>query len=119
MLNVLFFVLLGIIYSYLLTEQIVNLKIISILKFVLAIFGTIVSVQLFISIENKLSLSKIVNFISKYTFPIYLMHTIFSASIRIVLLKIGIYNFYIHFVLGLLFGILMPVIIAFILEKSK
>ena len=58
-------------------------------------------------------------FITKNTMLIYLMHTTFSAGIRIVLLKIRIENFYLHFILGLLLGILGPIIVAIILEKLK
>ena len=47
------------------------------------------------------------------------MHTMFSAGIRIVLLKVGVYNFYIHFILGLTMGMLMPVLVTIILEKIK
>ena len=119
MVNIVVFTILGLIYSYIVKEQILNIKYISMIKFILAIYGTIVSIQFFSLIENKLSYCKIINFICKYTFPIYLMHTMFSASIRIVLLKVGVYNFYIHFILGLTMGMLMPVLVTIILEKIK
>lgn len=61
---------------------------------------------------NQINLKKmrIFEFIGKYMFPIYLMHTIFAASLRIVLLKIGIYNICIHFVIGILASFVGPII---------
>lgn len=47
------------------------------------------------------------------------MHTIFSAGIRIVLLKSGITNFYIHFAMGLAFGIYGPIVVEKMLSHTK
>lgn len=118
-LNILAFIILGVVYSFILEKQIIDYKLMNILKFMLAILGTVASMQLFKILENKFVHIKIINYMDKYTFPIYLMHTMFSACIRIVLLKVGIFNFYIHFILGLLFGMLGPTIVAIILKKSK
>lgn len=118
--NIVIFNILGFTYSYIVKEQIFNIRgLLPIIQFLLAIYGTIVSIQFFRLIENKLVYCKIINFMSKYTFSIYLMHTMFSAGIRIVLLKLGIYNFYIHFILGLIMGMVMPILVTIILEKTK
>lgn len=113
------FFLTALLYCFVIKEQIINTKIMQILKMLLAILGTLVSIQIFRDLTNRIAKQKILNEISKNTFPIYLMHTTFSAGIRIVLLKIGIENFYIHFILGLALGILGPIIVAKILEKIK
>lgn len=59
------------------------------------------------------------NFISQYTFPIFLMHTIFAAPVRIVLLKIGIMQPLIHFGIGLAASIICPIIATKIMEYFK
>lgn len=118
--NTLIFVILGLSYCFVIKENLLNIKILMhTIKFLLAIYGTIISISIFKNCSNKISKIKICNIIAQYTFPIYLMHTIFSAGIRIVLLKIGVNNFYIHCILGLALGMLGPIIIAKVLEKIK
>lgn len=113
------FILLALLYCFMIKEQIIDNRILQILKILLAILGTLVSIQIFKNLTDVIAKQKILNEISKNTFAIYLMHTIFSAGIRIVLLKLEITNFYLHFVLGLLIGILGPIVVAKILEKIK
>ena len=97
----------------------INRYVIGILRLMIAIYGTITSIATFRYISNWINKKcKMFKYLSKYTFPIYLMHTIFSAGIRIVLIKIGINNFYVHFVLGFLCGMIGPMIIAKILAKN-
>lgn len=62
---------------------------------------------------------KILDTFKKYTFQIFLLHTFFSAGIRIVLLKIGIDNFLIHLLTGVVAGIYLPVVVSIISEKIK
>lgn len=93
--------------------------VIQILTLIAAILSLYAFLSLFKNIELKIKPYRFINFLSKYTFPIFLMHTIFSAGIRIVLLKIGIDNFYIHFIFGLTFGMLGPIIVMKILEYTK
>ncbi len=61
----------------------------------------------------------ILGFLSKYTMPIFLMHTMFAAPVRIILLKVGIYNTLCHFVIGLTVTICAPIIAMAIMEKLK
>lgn len=56
---------------------------------------------------------------AKYTMPIFLMHTIFAAGLRIVLLKMGIMNEIVHVTLGLTISFLGPIIAAMIMKKLK
>jgi hypothetical protein len=58
-------------------------------------------------------------FMAKYTMPVFLMHTIFSAGLRSVLLKIGITNAGVHVIFGLLIGFIGPVIAAKVMRYSK
>lgn len=92
-----------------------NEKILELIKIVLAVSGTYICIRIFKNIKK----SKILDTMKQYTFQIYLLHTIFAAGIRIVMLKIGVQNYIIHFILGLFASIYLPVLIAIICEKTK
>lgn len=64
-------------------------------------------------------MGKWTNFLARYTMPIFLMHTLFAAPMRSVLLKVGIENAIIHVVLGLSISFVGPIIAAWIMEKTK
>ena len=59
------------------------------------------------------------DFLAKYTMPIFLMHTLFAAPMRSVLLKAGIENAVIHVILGLGISFAGPIIAAWIMKKTK
>lgn len=59
------------------------------------------------------------DFLAKYTMPIFLMHTLFAAPTRAVLLKLGIGSSVIHVVLGLGISFVGPIIAAWIMKKTK
>ena len=59
------------------------------------------------------------DFLAKYTMPIFLMHTLFAAPLRSVLLKLGIGSSVIHVVLGLVISFTGPIIAAWIMKKTK
>lgn len=80
-----------------------------------AISGVFICINIFKDINN----SKILDTFKKYTFQIYLLHTIFAAGMRIILLKLNITNYYIHLILGLFASIYIPVIISIVSEKIK
>lgn len=83
-----------------------------VLKIVLAVLGSYEVLSII-----KKNNGKVLNIFGKYSFQIYLMHTIFSAFIRIVLIKFGIYNFFIHFTLGMIFGVGIPIVISIISNR--
>ena len=58
-------------------------------------------------------------FAAKYTMPIFLMHTIFAAPLRSIMLKVGITGMLIHFSVGLLVTFSGPIVAIKILEKLK
>ena len=60
-----------------------------------------------------------VDFLAKYTMPIFLMHTLFAAPMRSVLLKLDIGSSMIHVVLGLGISFVGPIIAAWIMKKTK
>lgn len=54
-----------------------------------------------------------------YTFEIYLTHTIFAACMRIIMLKVGITNYFIHFFIGIIASIYLPIIMSNVSKKIK
>lgn len=87
--------------------------IVDIFKLLFAISGILICISIFRYIKN----SKVLDTFKKYTFQIYLTHTIFAAGVRILLLKLGVRNYYIHFCIGLLVSIYIPVFISIISDK--
>jgi len=63
--------------------------------------------------------SVMMRWLSKYTLPIYLMHFIFAATLRSILLKIGVTSAWIHIPAGIVISITGPVTAAFIMKKLK
>lgn len=68
--------------------------------------------------ENR-NQSVVFGVLAKYTMPIFLMHTLFAASLRTVLFKIGIQNPVIHVMLGIVISFVGPMIAAYIMKKMK
>ena len=62
---------------------------------------------------------KTMEFLAKYTMPIFLMHTLFAAPMRFILMKIGVTNAVIHVVLGLGISFAGPIVAAWIMKKTK
>ncbi|WP_026497692.1 acyltransferase family protein [Butyrivibrio sp. WCD2001] len=79
------------------------------LKQVLGIAASISIISIFMCNNN---IKSFLLFIAKYSFPIYLLHTIFTAGFRVVLKKCGITMYSVHLIIGLLAGIICPIIIA-------
>lgn len=63
---------------------------------------------------NKLSVS-----FSEYFMPVYVMHTIFAAGIRILLLKLGITNLFIHSILGIAISFAGPIAVYLIVKHFR
>ena len=57
--------------------------------------------------------------LSQYTMPIFLMHTIFAAGLRSVLLKCNITSFPVHMLSGLAISFFGPVIATTVLKKCR
>ena len=69
------------------------------------------------SFENKFG--KGMELLAKYTMPIFLMHTLFAAPIRSILLKLNINNALIHVVIGLSISFSGPIVANMFIEKTK
>ncbi len=75
--------------------DIVNVRNLAV-SFVLGLIACTAVILLVVACEEKSG--KAMGFLSKHTMPIFLMHTLFAAPLRSVLLKIGITNAAIHVV---------------------
>lgn len=78
--------------------------------FVVAIL--VLSQNLRISFIEKLSFK-----FSEYFMPVYVMHTIFSAGVRILLLRLGVQSPIIHIICGLIAGFIIPIAVYEIAKK--
>ena len=86
-------------------------------SFVLGVMACIAVIFLVAAYEEKTG--NVMGFLAKYTMPIFLMHTLFAAPTRAVLLKIGVTNAAAHVVLGLGISFAGPIVTAWIMKKTK
>ena len=86
-------------------------------SFVLGVLACVAVILLVVDFEEKFDRG--MSFLAKYTMPIFLMHTLFAAPLRSVLMKIGIKNAVVHVVLGLGISFAGPIIAAWIMKKTK
>ncbi len=63
--------------------------------------------------------SAIQKFLSKYTMPVFLMHTLFAALTRSLLMKLGILSIPVHFAFGIGMSFIGPILAMLVLEKLK
>lgn len=87
--------------------------------FVLGIMACIAVILLIASNDKNFEQNKIINGFAKYTMPIFLMHTLFAAPTRVILIKVGLNNVLIQVIVGILISFLGPVIAAIIMKKIK
>lgn len=88
-------------------------------SFLLGILGCLGTLMLFLKLDNWLVKVKGILSFVKYSFPIFLMHTIFAAGFRSVLFKLGVTNSIIHITVGLIVSFLGPIAAAIIMSKVK
>ena len=90
---------------------------VGVISFIMGLLACAAVIMMVVDFERKLG--KGMDFLAKYTMPIFLMHTLFAAPLRSVLLKIGISNSAIHVVLGLGISFAGPIIATWIMKKTK
>ena len=89
----------------------------SVISFAMGLLACVAVILMVAGGEGRLG--KGVDFLAKYTMPIFLMHTLFAAPMRSALLKLGIGSSAIHVVLGLGISFIGPIIAAWIMRKTK
>lgn len=63
--------------------------------------------------------SSFFEFMAEYTMPIFLMHALFAAGIRVILFRLGIDNSTAHVIFGLFASFIGPIIAGMIMKKIK
>ena len=89
------------------------------IKEIMILFGICSSIVFVSMLQSLKPVSRFLDFINKYSFQIYLLHTIFTAGIRIILLRMNITQWWSHVILGTVCGLVFSVLAAKIAKKSK
>lgn len=82
----------------------------------LGIYSSILFISLIAEIKF---ISRFLLFVNKYSMQIYLLHTIFTAGIRIILIRVNVTQWWMHIIIGTLCGLFFSVLTAVIAEKTK
>lgn len=88
-----------------------------VIAFVMGVLACVAVILMVADFEEKFG--KGMDLLAKYTMPIFLMHTLFAAPTRSVLLKMGVTNAVVHIVMGLGISLSGPIIAAWIMKKTK
>lgn len=88
-----------------------------VIPFTMGLLACVAVILIVAGFEEKFGRN--MEFLAKYTMPIFLMHTLFAAPLRSVLLKVGIENVMAHVVLGIGISFAGPIIAAWIMKKTK
>lgn len=89
------------------------------IKEIMILFGIYSSIMLISVLQSCKPVARFLDFVNKYSFQIYLLHTIFTAGIRIILLRINVVNWWSHVLLGTVCGLVFSVLAAVIAGKVK
>ena len=85
--------------------------------FIMGLLACVAVILMVAGFEEKFGRG--MDFLAKYTMPIFLMHTLSAAPLRSVLMKVGIENAVVHVVLGLGISFAGPITAAWIMKKTK
>lgn len=88
-------------------------------SFLLGILACVAVVELVSGLAEDREQNTVFAFMAKYMMPIFVMHTLFAASLREALLKAGISYAAIHIVGGIAISFVGPIIAAEIMKKTK
>ena len=89
------------------------------IKEIMILFGIYSSIMFISMLQCSKPVARFLDFANKYSFQIYLLHTIFTAGIRIILLRMNIAQWWIHVLLGTACGLAFSVLAAVIAKKVK
>lgn len=89
------------------------------IKEIMILFGIYSSIMFISILQNCKAMARFLDFVNKYSFQIYLLHTIFTAGIRIILLRMNISKWWIHVIFGTACGLVFSVLAAVIAKKVK
>ena len=83
------------------------------------LFGIYSSIMFISILQNCKCIARFLDFVNKYSFQIYLLHTIFTAGVRIILLRMNIAQWWLHVLLGTVCGLVFSVLSAYIAKEVK
>lgn len=87
------------------------------ISFTMGLLACVAIVLMAVGFEEKFGRG--MDFLAQYTMPIFLMHTLFAAPMRSILMKVGIDNAVGHVVLGLGISFAGPIMAVWIMKKTK
>lgn len=85
----------------------------------IALFMGLLSCAAVVLIALQMNQSKTLDWFSGYTMPIYLMHTLFAAPVRIYLMKFGSNNAAIQVLAGIMMSFIGPIVAMKVLQAIK
>lgn len=88
-----------------------------IVKEVMILLGIFSSIMFISLLQNCKPIACFLDFVNKYSFQIYLLHTIFTAGIRIIMLRMNISLWWVHVLVGTVCGLVFSVLAAVIAKK--
>lgn len=86
---------------------------------VMGLLGCGCTVLIALNLHESTFVQKLMTLAAKYTMPVFLMHTIFAAGVRSVLMKLGVTTAYVHILCGIGASFAGPVIAAIIMQHLK
>ena len=109
--GIIFLILTVLIYLAKITNGIVG--------FLIGVMACMFVIGLVTNWDRNRQQNKLFKFLSRYTMPIFLMHTLFAAPLRSVLLKVDISNSMIHVISGIMISFAGPIVATEIMKKTK
>lgn len=89
------------------------------ISFLMGIVACVATLIFAVHTQGFVCVNKCVTVFSKYTMPVFLMHTIFAATLRAVLIKLSVTSVMIHVVFGIVISFLGPILAYKILSEFK
>lgn len=83
----------------------------------LAVLSIYLLVYFFETYEEKIE-NRLLRVVAKYSFQIYLLHTMATAATRIILMKLGLVSQWPQFIFGWMIGLSATMVAAFLCEKT-
>lgn len=87
--------------------------------FFVGIFGCAGTIILFNCCAKRSCAERSSSWLTRYTMPVFLMHTIFAAGFRILLIKLGVSNLLIHLTVGAVASFAGPILATKVMHLMK
>lgn len=84
----------------------------------ITVLGIAASVCFIYTITRACAVRRFLEYICKYSFQIYLLHTFFTAAVRILLFHFGIVSYLVHVLAGMTVGVALPIGAAALAARS-